>query len=149
MAVNPALALKLGMGGIINGRLITFDYMGSVDRIKPYLCRIEGRCFKYKYKREFVRAGVMKFPKKIHERPALIMTFDILPNIVYEYKRFMGPTLGEVVEGYFAVTGSKIYQLEEDELDGIIMRTREKLTKKEEVKKIYVPQGMDPDDVPF
>ena len=133
-----SLYLKIGLGGIINGELLTFDFTmeSKVSRLNPYACEIEGRCFKYGFRRNFLTRNYPNI--EVHpygnERPLGAISFPLKRHIVYEYKRFAGATLGEIEEGYFVVLSDRILELEYDEVCHWIGTAKEKEKQKSNMK---------------
>lgn len=149
--INKELSLKIGVGGIVNGELITFDFRAK-DKLKPYLCIIDGRDFQYGFKREFVdKKYVNDFIIKPYGKEMSAIVFSLQPFVVYEYKRFAGTTLGEICEGYFVVVSDRIVELEYEEVRHWCGTAKEKANAKSKGRTIF--GGPDkkyaPDDVDF
>lgn len=150
MGINIDLVYKIGIGGIINGELMTFDYVHG-EKMKPYVCAITGRDFKYGFKREFAEKVFDKFTITFKERKMSCVKFKIEENVVYEYKRFAGETHGEIEEGYFAIADGKLYELDYEEVRHWCGTVKEKARSKANGKSLFSPnekKGV-PDDVDF
>lgn len=130
------ISLKIGVGGYINGELITFDFR-SGDKLKPYVCAITGRDFKYVFKREFVQRNDLSLTIKPYGKEMRGVSFKIEPYIVYEYKRFAGESLGEICEGYFVVVRDRIVELDYEEVRHWCGTTKEKMNSKVETRPIF------------
>ncbi len=113
--MNKNLTLIIGEGAIMDGKLITFDYEEG-EKLKPYLCEIQGRDFKYGFKREFAKKKFTEIVVMKHGRKVRMIEFELKPHIAYEYKRFMGKSYGEIEEGYFVILSNEIKQLEYEEV---------------------------------
>lgn len=150
MGINTDLVYKIGIGGIINGELMTFDYVHG-EKLKPYVCAIEGRDFQYGFKRVFAEKVFDKFTITYQERKMSCVKFKIEENIVYEYKRFAGLTHGEIEEGYFAIVDGKIYELEYEEVRHWCGTAREKARSLATGKSLFSPSARKgvPDDIDF
>ena len=112
------LTLQIGIGGIIGNEMMTFDFVKG-ESLKPYVCEITGRCFKYGFKREFVKKEFTSIKKKFQhygDAEMRLITFQLKRHVAYEYKRFAGLSPGEIEEGYFVILTDKIMQIEYDEL---------------------------------
>lgn len=128
--------LKIGIGGVIGNELMTFDFVKG-ERLKPYVSKILGRDFKYKFKREFVSREFPNFKKVFYQdKEMFALTFKIERFVVYEYKRFPGDTLGEVEEGYFVYLSKGIKELEPEEVEYWCATAKEKERLKEKQKQL-------------
>lgn len=122
----PRTYLKIGLGGIINFEMMTFDFC-SGHRLKPYLAKIIGEDSVYRYKREFVNGEKTTLVKRFYgDSQMYAITFKLQKYVVYEYKRFPGNTLGEVEEGYFVILTNEIRELDQEELRHWIRDPKEK-----------------------
>lgn len=148
--MTPRIYLKLGLGGIINGQLITFDFIKG-EKLKPYVCKILGRDFKYGFKREFAEKKYDSYKKTFYDDKQMqALTFSLERYVVYEYKRFPGDTLGEICEGYFVILRDCVKELEYDEVMHWCGTAREKERSKLESRQIFGPQAKyAPDDIDF
>jgi hypothetical protein len=123
---KDSLFLKIGIGGIVGNELLTFDFC-SGEKLKPYLSKILGRDFKYKFKREFVSQSKTTYKKKFYDSDQMYgITFKLERYIVYEYKRFAGATKGEIEEGYFVILSNEIKELELEEVEYWCTTSKEK-----------------------
>jgi hypothetical protein len=142
--------LKLGLGGIIGTEAITFDF-ASGEKLKPYICKILGRDFKYGMKREFINKSYTEAKKKFYENKTMTMiSFKLERFIVYEYKRFPGATIGEIEEGYFVILSDCIKELEPEEVFHWCKTAREKEKSKTITRSLFEPnKKYAPDDIDF
>lgn len=138
--IDPNLILPIGLGGIVGGELITFDYADK-DRMKPYVCKILGRDFTYLFKREFVSHQRFAHPDLIHDKRAHLLSFKLEPFYIYEYKRFMGNSLGEIEEGYFGLWPDDVVMLEKEQVESMCGVFRERAIKDSQraLKKKSIP----------
>jgi hypothetical protein len=124
--MNNNSHLKIGLGGIINYELMTFDFC-SGERLSPYVSKIIDRDSVYKFKREFVNATRTTYAKKFYENKLMVaFTYKLEKFEIYEYRRFPGMTHGEIEEGYFVILTNEIRELDKDEVIHWIGMAREK-----------------------
>lgn len=144
------LFLKIGLGGLINGELLTFDFTEG-ERLKPYVCKILGRDFQYGMKREFIERRYDNFKKIFYsDKKMTAISFKLDRYMVYEYKRFPGQTLGEVVEGYFVILKDCVKELEYEEVFHWCGTAREKERSSLRTREIFNPgKNYAPDDIDF
>lgn len=149
MSSSP-IYLKIGIGGLINGELLTFDFT-SGERLKPYVCKILGRDFQYGLKREFVERRYDNFKKVFYtDRKMSALTFELERYVVYEYKRFPGESLGEIEEGYFVILRDCVKELEYEEVAYWCGTAREKERSQAKPREIFNPsKKYAPDDIDF
>jgi hypothetical protein len=143
--------LKIGIGGIIGNELMTFDFC-SGERLKPYVSKILGRDFKYKFKREFVDQTKTSYKKKFYDSNEMMaITFKLERHVVYEYKRFAGTTKGEIEEGYFVILSDSIKELEYEEVEYWCATAKEKdrLKKKQQLEMFADDKNYASDDIDF
>jgi len=134
--IDKSIVFKIGLGGIVDGCLMTFDFR-SGDKLKPYLCALIGRDFKYGFKREFVDKEYLNFFIKPYDKSMQGIRFKLDENIVYEYKRFAGASIGEIDEGYFVVVKDRIIELEYEEVRHWCGTVKEKLNAKSKGREIF------------
>lgn len=112
----PRSYLKIGLGGVINFELMTFEFC-SGEKLRPYLAKLIDEDSLYKYKREFVNADKTSYTKRMYnDRLMYAVSFKLQKFVVYEYKRFAGNSLGEIEEGYFIMLTNEIRELEKEEI---------------------------------
>lgn len=149
---EPRIFLKIGIGGIVGNELMTFDFC-SGERLKPYVSKILGRDFKYKFKREFINQERTGYKKKFYDGTEMYaVTFKLERHIVYEYKRFAGATKGEIEEGYFVILSNGIKELEPEEVEYwcATAKEKERLKKKQEQMELFAEnKNYAPDDIDF
>lgn len=143
-------SLKIGIGGIIGEEMITFDFVNG-EKLKPYVCKILGRDFKYGMKREFAEKSYTGSKKNFYEKmPMTMISFRLERFIVYEYKRFPSSTLGEIEEGYFVILSDCIKELEPEEVFHWCKTAKEKEKSKTITRNLFGPDSkFAPDDVDF
>jgi len=148
--INKGIVYKIGLGGIVDGSLMTFDFRGG-EKLRPYVSAMLGRDFKYGYKREFAPKKFLEFIIKPYEKQMQAIVFEIEENIVYEYKRFAGLTLGEICEGYFVVVKDGIVELEYEEVRHWCGTAKEKMNAKTKGRIIFGDPAKKfvPDDIDF
>ena len=134
--IDKSLVLKIGLGGIVDGHLMTFDFR-SGEKLKPYVCALIGRDFKYGFKREFAEKEFLSFDIKPYGRTMQAIRFKLEENMVYEYKRFAGASLGEIDEGYFVVVKDRIIELEYEEVRHWCGTAKEKANAKTKGREIF------------
>jgi hypothetical protein len=147
----PKIFLKIGIGGVIGNELMTFDFCKG-ERLKPYVSKILGRDFKYKFKREFVSQVQTAYKKRFYDDQEMrAITFKLERHVVYEYKRFAGNTLGEIEEGYFVILSDSIKELEYEEVEYwcATAKEKEKLKKKRQLELFEDSSKYAPDDIDF
>ena len=146
------LFLEIGIGGLINLELITFDFIDG-DKLKPYVSKITGRDFQFGFKREFAERKFMATKKDFYGgRKMQMLSFQLERHVAYEYKRFPGKTMGEIEEGYFVVLSDKIVQLEYDELIhwcGTAKEKEARMKKQKEQQLSFDPKEFAKDDIDF
>lgn len=118
----------LGLGGLVGGELITFDYAEG-DRLKPYVCKITGRDYTYGFKREFVSSNRFVHEEQIHGKRVHLISFKLEPFQIYEYKRFICTSAGEVEEGYIGVWANDFVLLEREQVETMCSSFRERALK--------------------
>lgn len=123
---------KIGICAISNFDLIVFDLIGK-EKIRPYICKILGRDFKFGFKREFLnRDYSSSFNIEVYEKIQMrSFIYKLEPNYIYEYKRFPSETLGEIEEGYFAITRNVIKFLTYEQVGYWCSTFKEKEKKKD------------------
>ena len=146
--------LNIGIGGVSGDEVITFDFCVDKDcknKLRPYICEILGRDFKYVLKREFVQKKYLKIKKKFYDDQLMEMiSFNLKKFVVYEYKRFPGKSMGEIEEGYFVILSNCIKELEFEEVLYWVGTAREKEKSQAKPRMIFGPQGKYvPDDIDF
>lgn len=143
-------SLNIGIGGIIGNELLTFDFIKG-ERLKPYVCKILGRDFKYGMKREFIEREFPNFKKTFYGTHMMsAVTFKLERHFVYEYKRFPSHTIGEICEGYFVILSDCIKELEYDEVFHWCKTSKEKERSKSPGRAHFVPDDKyAPDDIDF
>lgn len=147
--MNMAI-LKIGIGGISGDEVITFDFCDG-DKLRPYVCEIKGRDFKYVFKREFTEKKYTKIKRKFYDDKVMeLISFNLKKYVVYEYKRFPGLTMGEIEEGYFVILSDCIKELEFEEVLYWVGTAREKEKRQAQQRMIFGPQEKyAPDDIDF
>jgi len=150
MAIDKDIVFKIGLGGIVNGELITFDFK-SGEKLKPYVCHITGRDFKYQFMREFVDKKYDSFSIKVEDQSMGCIKFAIEPYRVYEYKRFSSMSIGEIEEGYFVVVDNRVIELDYEEVRHWCGTTKEKMKTKIAPREIFGPNSKNftKDDIDF
>jgi len=144
-----AIGLTIGIGGIMGNELMTFDFT-SGEKLKPYVCKILGRDFQYGFKREFIDRKYTSMKKNFYGKEMVLITFALERNIVYEYMRFAGKSLGEIHEGYFVILSDRVVELDKDEVIHYIGTRKEKEKPKTEGKAHFQPNlPFAPDDIDF
>ena len=123
--IDPDLVSPIGLGGLSGGQLLTFDFAVG-ERLKPYVCKILGRDFTYGFKREFVSMTRYAHPELIHNQRVHLLAFDLEPFYIYEYKRFMGGSLGEVEEGYIGLWPHDFVLLEREAVESMCGNFRQR-----------------------
>jgi hypothetical protein len=134
--IDKSLVFKIGLGGIVDGHLMTFDFRAG-EKLKPYVCAMIGRDFKYGFKREFAEKEYLNFFIKPYDKSMQAIRFKIEECMVYEYKRFAGASYGEVDEGYFVVVKDKIIELEYEEVRHWCGTAKEKMNAKTKGREIF------------
>ena len=109
------LMLKIGVGGVVGFQALTFEYKDG-EKLKPYVCKIVSHSLIDGYKKEFAQRIFPGFDKVFHHRACYAQAFLLERYEVYEYKRFMGSTEGEIEEGYFVILSDRIKELEPEEV---------------------------------
>ena len=148
---DTKIYLRIGLGGVIGNELMTFDFV-SGQRLNPYVSKITGRDFVYKFKREFAEKNKTSYSKRFYDNRLMrAITFKLERFVVYEYKRFPGDTLGEIVEGYFVVLSDSIKELEYEEVEYwcATAKEKEKLNKSRQLDLFAENKKYAPDDIDF
>lgn len=126
--IDPNLMWPIGLGGLVGGELITFDYAEG-NRLKPYVCKILGRDYTYGFKREFVSSNRFVHSDQVHGKRVHLISFPLEPFYIYEYKRFIGTSVGEIEEGYIGLWGNDFVLLEREEVETMCGSFRERAIK--------------------
>jgi hypothetical protein len=150
MEIDKSIVFKIGIGGIIDGELMTFDFKDG-EKLRPYVCHIIGRDFKYQFQREFAEKKYDSFSIKLQNRSLGCVKFKIDPFKVYEYKRFCGNSIGEIEEGYFVVVDNRVIELDYEEVRHWCGTPKEKMRTKIAPREIFGPKDKKyaPEDIDF
>lgn len=150
MEIDKSIVFKIGLGGIVDGELMTFDFKYG-EKLKPYVCHITGRDFKYQFNREFVEKSYSSFKIRVGDKEMTCIKFKIEPFKVYEYKRFACATMGEIEEGYFVIVDNRVIELDYEEVRHWCGTAKEKMKSKVATRQIFGPKDNNyrDDDIDF